>query len=76
MQSKILMLNEILYAKYENEVSGKSVTFPPREKDFRQKIRVLFWGWKMERICIYFLQRIFTCAAGGRKRSRCAGKLV
>lgn len=27
----------------------------------------------MERICIYFLQRIFTCAAGGRKRSRCAG---
>ena len=22
---------------------------------------------EMERICIYFLQRIFTCAAGGRK---------
>lgn len=34
MQSKILMLNEILYAKYENEVSGKSVTFRQKRKRF------------------------------------------
>lgn len=26
------MLNEILLAKFENEVSGKEVTFPAREK--------------------------------------------
>ena len=28
MQSKILMLNEIIYSKYENEVLGKEVKFP------------------------------------------------
>lgn len=31
MQSKILMLNEIIYSKYENEVLGKEVKFPAKE---------------------------------------------
>ena len=44
MQSKILMLNEILYAKYENEVSGKSVTFPPKEKKFLDKNYASYFG--------------------------------
>lgn len=32
MQSKCLMLNEILYSKYENEVFGKNVSFTSEEK--------------------------------------------
>lgn len=32
MEGKMRMLNEILLAKFENEVSGKEVTFPAREK--------------------------------------------
>lgn len=32
MQSKILMLNEIIYSKYENEVLGKEVKFPAKER--------------------------------------------
>lgn len=32
MEGKMCMLNEILLAKFENEVSGKEVTFPEREK--------------------------------------------
>ena len=32
MEGKMCMLNEILLAKFENEVSGKEVTFPAREK--------------------------------------------
>lgn len=44
MQSKMLMLNEILYAKYENEVSGKSVTFPPKEKKNLDKKYASYFG--------------------------------
>lgn len=44
MQSKMLMLNEILYAKYENEVSGKSVTFPPKEKKILDKKYASYFG--------------------------------
>lgn len=32
MEGKMCMLNDILLAKFENEVSGKEVTFPAREK--------------------------------------------
>ena len=33
MQSKILMLNEIIYSKYENEVLGKEVKFLQRSAE-------------------------------------------
>lgn len=32
MQSKILMLNEVLYSKYENEVLGKQISYPAKSK--------------------------------------------
>lgn len=32
MQSKILMLNEVLYSKYENEVLGKQISYPAKVK--------------------------------------------
>ena len=42
------MLNEILLAKFENEVSGKEVTFPARgKKGAEAEIREIFWRWKM-----------------------------
>ncbi len=31
MQSKILMLNEVLYSKYENEVLGKQISYPAKK---------------------------------------------
>ena len=43
MQSKILMLNEIIYSKYENEVLGKEVKFPAKERSkLDEKIQNLF----------------------------------
>ncbi|MGN0484619.1 MAG: 3'-5' exonuclease [Lachnospiraceae bacterium] len=44
MQSKIGMLNERLYAKYENEVTGKSVTFPPKERKILDKKYAGYFG--------------------------------
>lgn len=49
MQSKILMLNEIIYSKYENEVQGKNVTFTARERKTLDKKYITYFGkddWK------------------------------
>ena len=43
------MLNEILLAKFENEVSGKEVTFPAREKKALKRKYEKYFGdgkWK------------------------------
>lgn len=44
MQSKILMLNEIIYSKYENEVQGKNVSFTAREKKPLEKKYSAYFG--------------------------------
>lgn len=42
------MLNEILLAKFENEVSGKrSDVSGARKKGAEAEIREAFWRWKM-----------------------------
>ena len=49
MQSKILMLNEIIYSKYENEVLGKEVKFPAKERRELDKKYKTYFGkddWK------------------------------
>ena len=49
MQSKILMLNEIIYSKYENEVLGKEVKFPAKERRVLDKKYKTYFGkdgWK------------------------------
>lgn len=49
MQSKILMLNEIIYSKYENEVLGKEVKFPAKERSKLDKKYKTYFGrddWK------------------------------
>lgn len=49
MQSKILMLNEIIYSKYENEVLGKEVKFPAKERSKLDKKYKAYFGkddWK------------------------------
>lgn len=49
MQSKRLMLNEILYSKYENEILGKNVSFTPEEKKALEKRYRFYYGkdeWK------------------------------
>lgn len=62
MQSKILMLNEILYAKYENEVSGKSVTFPPKEKKILDKKYASYFGDGKWRESVFTFYREFLLA--------------
>lgn len=50
MQSKILMLNDILYGKFENEVLGKQVTFSEKEKKALGKKYKKYFGdgkWEM-----------------------------
>ena len=44
MQSKIIMLNEIIYSKYENEVQGKNVSFTAREKKPLEKKYAAYFG--------------------------------
>lgn len=44
MEGKMCMLNEILLAKFENEVSGKEVTFPAREKKALKKKYEKYFG--------------------------------
>ncbi|MDD6743413.1 MAG: DUF4968 domain-containing protein [Roseburia porci] len=44
MESKILMLNEIIYAKYENEVLGKNVSFPAKEKKILDRKYASYFG--------------------------------
>ncbi len=49
MEGKMCMLNEILLAKFENEVSGKEVTFPAREKKALKRKYETYFGdgkWK------------------------------
>ena len=49
MEGKMCMLNEILLAKFENEVSGKEVTFPAREKKALKRKYGKYFGdgkWK------------------------------
>ena len=47
MEGKMCMLNEILLAKFENEVSGKKMTFRRAKRSAEAEIREIFWGWKM-----------------------------
>lgn len=49
MQSKRLMLNEILYSKYENVILGKHISFTPEEKKAMEKKYRFYFGkdeWK------------------------------
>lgn len=70
MQSKILMLNEVLYSKYENEVLGKQISYPAKVKRHWIRNMLLFWRWKMEDIYLRFLPGILTGAGSCRERSR------
>ena len=69
MQSKMLMLNEILYAKYENEVSGKSVTFPPKEKKILDKKYASYFGdgkWR-ESVFSFYQAFLLSQQEAGKK---------
>ena len=69
MQSKMLMLNEILYAKYENEVSGKSVTFPPKEKKILNKKYASYFGdgkWR-ESVFSFYQAFLLSQQEAGKK---------
>lgn len=49
MQSKRLMLNEILYSRYENVILGKHISFTPEEKKILEKKYRYYFGkdeWK------------------------------
>lgn len=49
MESKILMLNQMLYARYENEVSGKQVSYTAVEKKKMERKYSTYYGngeWK------------------------------
>lgn len=49
MQAKCLMLNEILFSKYENEINGKYVSFTAKEKKAMEKKYAFYFGkdeWK------------------------------
>lgn len=72
MQSKILMLNEILYAKYENEVSGKSVTFPPKEKKILDKKYASYFGDGKWRESVFtFTENFYLRSRRQEKKSMC-----
>ncbi len=59
MQSKRLMLNEILYSKYENEILGKNVSFTPEEKKALEKRYRFYYGKDEWKGSLYELYRDF-----------------
>lgn len=59
MQSKRLMLNEILYSKYENEILGKNVSFTPEEKKALKKRYRFYYGKDEWKGSLYELYRDF-----------------
>lgn len=59
MQSKILMLNEILYSKYENEVLGKQISYPAKVKKALDKKYASFFGDGKWKTSIYDFYREF-----------------
>lgn len=59
MQSKRLMLNEILYSKYENEILGKNVSFTPEEKKALEKRYRFCYGKDEWKGSLYELYRDF-----------------
>lgn len=59
MQSKILMLNEILYSKYENEILGKHISFTKEEKKAMEKKYRTYYGKNDWKGSIYELYREF-----------------
>ncbi len=64
MQSKILMLNKMLYARYENVITGKVISFTEKERKMTgQKIQHLFWQRKMEWFRANFLSGFSPCTA-------------
>lgn len=59
MQSKILMLNEVLYSKYENEVLGKQISYPEKVKKALDKKYASFFGDGKWKTSIYDFYREF-----------------
>ena len=59
MQSKILMLNEILYARYENEVLGKQISYPAKVKKALDKKYTSYFGDGKWKTSIYDFYREF-----------------
>lgn len=59
MQSKILMLNEVLYSKYENEVLGKQISYPAKVKKALDKKYASFFGDGKWKTSIYDFYREF-----------------
>ncbi len=66
MQNKIGMLNEILLARLENELSGKEVSYPPEtKKELRRRYREYF-GKKKWKGCVYEIYQEFLQAQAVR----------
>lgn len=63
MQSKILMLNEVLYSKYENEVLGKQISYPAKVKKALDKKYASFLEMENGR-------HLFTIFTGNSYRCR------
>ncbi len=59
MQNKRLMLNEILYSKYENEVFGKNVSFTAKEKKAMENKYRFHFGKEEWKGSVYELYNCF-----------------
>ena len=76
MQSKILMLNEILYARYENEVLGKQISYPAKVKKALDKKYTSYFGDGKWKTSIYdFYREFLQVQAVAGKRGGYTGKL-
>lgn len=64
MESKILMLNKMLYARYENVITGKVISFTEKErKILDKKYSTYFGNGKMEWFRANFLSEFSPCTA-------------
>lgn len=69
IEGKMCMLNEILLAKFENEVSGREVTFPAREKKALKRKYEKYFGDGKWRGSIFDLYLQFLEQQAGKGKS-------
>ena len=68
MESKMLMLGEIVHSRYENEILGRDITFPAEEKKRLDRKYTMYFGKGKWEGSVYAFYQDFLAAQAVRGR--------
>ena len=68
MESKMLMLGEIVHSRYENEILGRDITFPAEEKKRLDRKYTMYFGKGKWEGSVYAFYQDFLAAQAARGR--------